>query len=386
MADVNRRWSLEEIETIRARNYNSLEFLIGLAAEQLRRVVQDHALELYEAGLDITEIASRLGTSRTQALIYLIVPLVERGDTDEEIAAQLSLSVNSIKHLRASYRIRRPDRSRRWTLEKIAAMRQEIVEEGKTLQEIGEREGVSRERIRQLVGNVDEEKSARRKALRSEQVKRLFDAGLSDEQIIAQTGIPKTAVKKHRSASGLRRPNPNQKWTPEKLIEFAQWWFNEFGSLAVSDWCPPMARKLGHQERIDRFYELGAPNLTTVTRCFGSFSEMKRQAGLPASKRGFNAIGLHSDAPKRVGTWRPTTPDGGWNQESIIVKALEWEERFGEEPRPCDWGTNQFTGSRGTERRARYEELGAPNYTTVKKYFGSFRTMLEEARKRKNSS
>ena len=180
------------------------------------------------------------------------------------------------------------------------------------------------------------------------------------------------------------QPEPRKIWTSQRIIEFAQWWYKQFGSLAAIDWNPAQARALGHKERVKRFLEYGAPYMSSVQKRFGSWEEMKRQAGIPTSTVGYEAIGLHSDAPKRLGSWRETTPDGGWNPDLILAKEREWEECFRVEPRSTDWSPAKFKRySRAAEMRARYEEVNPPTDETVRKYFGSFEAMLKEARKEK---
>lgn len=190
-------------------------------------------------------------------------------------------------------------RRRKWSPGEITAMRAEL-DGGASLEEVGKKRGVTRQRVSQLVGNINRPstwKSQAQGRQSATKVRLLLKTGLSDEQIVSQTDLSLGTVRKHRLNAGVHRPNPLKKWTPESIIEFAQWWHQRFGSLASTDWFPQRARKLGHTERVNRFYELGAPHIHSVQRYFGTWLEMKRQAGLPASPRGAAAHGHWKKGP-----------------------------------------------------------------------------------------
>ncbi|HEY5549967.1 MAG TPA: hypothetical protein VIK37_02075 [Candidatus Saccharimonadales bacterium] len=169
-------------------------------------------------------------------------------------------------------------------------MRKELLEEGKTLKEIGAREGVTAERIRQVVGNLNRENS--RTKVRQEQVRVLAEAGKSDEEIAAKLGLGVRRVADLRVMSGIYRPAGGKKWTSESILQKAREWHKHFGyTPAVADWHPAQAVRQGHLERVNRYYEFEAPPLRCVQKVFGSWSEMIRQSGLPPAPRGNAARG-----------------------------------------------------------------------------------------------
>ncbi len=266
---------------------------------------------------------------------------------------------------------------RSWPAEKIEAMRKELLEDGATLQLIATREGVSRQWISQLVGRLDRPDAQDHR----EWVKFLAEIGRSDQEIAEATGLTVgTAQNLRLQVTSVRRSRgKKQKWTRELILQKAHEWYSRYGYTPTSiDWNPNAAIALGHCERAQRFHDFGAPYAKTVLDRFGSWLEMIRQSGLPPAPIGYAALGLHSKAPKRLPSWRPTTPDEGWSQASIIAKALEWEERYGELPCPSDWRSWHLKKS--PQRLQRFHELNPPEYVTVSKYFGSFGAMLAAAK------
>jgi len=281
-----------------------------------------------------------------------------------------------------------PARNRRWSSEEIEAMRKELLEEDKTLEEIGKREGVSRERIRQLVGNLD--RGNRRSEAKRQKISQLLEAGLTDPEIAAEMNMKEGTIRKYRLSIGIRRPRP-QRHTQEHAVWCAHKWQELYGFTPSSvDWKPRFAAYLGHQERVTRFREFqqafDCPTTPTIQDLFGTWLNFIHATGLPPAPRGYPSIGRFSTAPKRIGSWRQTIPDGGWSKESIIAKALEWVERYGELPSASDWGAgNSFSkGAKKEIRLARYKELSPPRWASVKQHFGSFDIMLNEAKKRLN--
>ncbi len=287
-------------------------------------------------------------------------------------------------------------RSHRWPREKIEAMRKELLEDGMTLQEVADREGYSPQRISQIIGPLGRDRNWKirvRGRNNQERVRKLAEAGKSDKQIAAETGLSKSTIANHRLAAGIRRPHGNKKHTAEHIIWCARKWAELFGyTPAATDWNPALAKSLGHLERAERCHkfraEFGAPPVVIVQRLFGSWSEMIRQAELPPSPIGFDAIGRFSDARKRMSGWALTIPDGGWTKKAILAKEQEWEDHFGFEPCPSDWGCGRafVKGSYKEGRLARFRELNPPKYSTVRVHFGSFGAMLEEARKRRQAA
>ncbi len=175
---------------------------------------------------------------------------------------------------------------RRRPPEKIEAMRKELLEDGATLQEIGVREGVTKQRISQLVGPIggvafrNRQHAQDRVERRREQVKSLAERRQSDQQIAEAIGISVFTVAKHRQRSGIFR---HRKWSRDLICQKAIKWFRRYGySPGVADWNPRQAIKIGCPERASRFYEFGeAPFSQTVYRHFDSWPEMIAEADLP---------------------------------------------------------------------------------------------------------
>lgn len=170
--------------------------------------------------------------------------------------------------------------------EEIAALRQELQLPGRTLQMIADREGISRQRLAQLVGPLNRRYPVGLTARdRAEEVIQLATLGRNDEEILQETGLSFGTIRKYRTIAGIRRANPQKKWTPESIIAFAKMWYECFGSLNSTDWHAHQLRKWGHEERLKRFYALGAPHTGSVFQYFPSFNAMLKEAGLPLSNR-----------------------------------------------------------------------------------------------------
>src|SRR4051812_22594411 len=104
-------------------------------------------------------------------------------------------------------------------------MRRELLDEGKTLQQIANREGVSRQMIHKLTGNLDRRKN-----------------------------------RSARSAVGFKhRRGPKRQRSAEEILEFAKYWYAKYHHLAAFDWFPSEAIEHGQPERAERFYREGAP-------------------------------------------------------------------------------------------------------------------------------
>lgn len=191
-------------------------------------------------------------------------------------------------------------KNKRWFPEDVETLREEL--KTATLKEVGERYGISAERVRQLTGtgriNPDPRwRHRKRRAANRAKTRELFLNGLTDKEIAGELRVSVGTASEYRRSQGLLRPRA-WKWGRQRIIQFAQYWYGKYGFLGVADWHPSFARKMGHLERIERFYQEGAPNYTTVVQRFGSWSEMKRQAGLPPSPRGSAARGVHKRSEK----------------------------------------------------------------------------------------
>lgn len=171
--------------------------------------------------------------------------------------------------------------------EEIEAWRQELRKPGRTLQMIADREGISRQRVAQLVGKLHRRYPVGQTAdERAEIVVELAVAARSDDEIAEETGVSVSTVRQYRRRAGIHRPDPGKKWTPELIIEFAQKWYERFGSLSSTDWSVSYLRIWGHEARLKRFYELGAPHSGTVLQYFPNWNTMLKKAGLPVSQHG----------------------------------------------------------------------------------------------------
>jgi hypothetical protein len=174
-------------------------------------------------------------------------------------------------------------------------MRKQILEDGLTLTQVGELEGVTGERIRQLVGPIRSKHS--RMLKRQERVVALAKSGQTDRQIAATMGLGLNGSIRHlRRQAGVRPNKPPRKHTQESAIWCARKWFELFHyTPAATDWNPPAAIAMGHTERAERFHEFrrefGAPYPTQVQLLFGSWSEFIRQTGLEPAPRGYRARG-----------------------------------------------------------------------------------------------
>jgi DNA-binding CsgD family transcriptional regulator len=166
-----------------------------------------------------------------------------------------------------------------WSLEKIQAMRQELLEGGLTLRQVAQHEGVSLQRIQQLVGRLDRGRS--RSRAQRERVQLLGEAGHSDAEIAEALKLSPAYVSELRRQSGIRHPN-RLKWTRDLIIQTARAWYDRYGFTPTStDWNPTKAKRMGHHERARRFYEFGGPYTTTVVTRFGSWSAMIAESRLP---------------------------------------------------------------------------------------------------------
>jgi transcriptional regulator with XRE-family HTH domain len=204
----------------------------------------------------------------------------------------LSRLVGKVGGIRARRGVRR---SNKWPPEKIEAMRRELLQEDKSLREIAKREGVTGERIRQLVGNLNRGHSRFEAAV--EKVRLRAEAGKSDEEIASETGYAMNTVMQYRQKAGIKRPNPRKRHTIESSVSYAQLWFQEYGFVpGVADWNAALAIQVGHLERVRRLEEFSQkygkpPTLGTIQSLFGSHPELIRQAELPQVPRGARSHG-----------------------------------------------------------------------------------------------
>lgn len=180
--------------------------------------------------------------------------------------------------------------SRKRPPEEVAAIKEALNAEYKSLRQVARQYGISNQRIAQIAGPVDRQLG--RREHKQQAVVSLFLDGLTDEQIGARLGISVTYVRELRCEAGLRRPHPHKRWSEEKILEAARQFYLTYGyTPAATDWNPSAAKKAGQLERVVRFYQSGAPTVRVVLHYFPSWKEMIRQAGLPPAPHGGAAIG-----------------------------------------------------------------------------------------------
>lgn len=176
-----------------------------------------------------------------------------------------------------------PAVNRRWTPEKIESMRKEVLEQGTTMAQIAEREGVTYQRIQQLIGPLHGQSHRNRERIKLEKVTELVQLEKSDPQIAHELGVSLSNVHRLRLLAGIHR----RKWTRIKVIDKAIEWRRRYGyTPAASDWNPAYLIKHGDPVRAERFYESGAPYINTVRQLFGNWSVMIEEAGLPPATKG----------------------------------------------------------------------------------------------------
>lgn len=169
--------------------------------------------------------------------------------------------------------------TRHWSPEEIQAMRHDLLENNKTLMQVAAEKGVSHQRIAQLTGKLDRNTS--RSRFIQSRVAQLYKKGLSDEQIAAQLKRSVATVRQYRTEAGFRRSIP-KKWTRKLLIQKAQEWYERYGyTPSTTDWSPAQARAYNQLERVERYYEFGAPSLKAVYGHFPSWSAFINETGLP---------------------------------------------------------------------------------------------------------
>jgi predicted transcriptional regulator len=176
--------------------------------------------------------------------------------------------------------------------QEIEALRQRVVEENLTYQQLADELRVSHQRVSQLLG-PDRRPKNWKAALKTQQnlarIKELFEQGLSDEQIAAATGF--TNVSDLRRRAGLSRRDP---WTKTTVADRLKLWRKLYGyTPAISDWNPAYLKLLGYAERLTRYTDFkaqyGCPSPQTCMRLYGSWSNMISEVGVPPAPRGHHA-------------------------------------------------------------------------------------------------
>jgi predicted transcriptional regulator len=178
--------------------------------------------------------------------------------------------------------------------QEIEALRQRVVEENLTYQQLADELDLSYQRVSQLLG-PDRRPKNWKAALKTQQnlarIKELFDQGLSDEQIAAATRLSVTNVGELRRRAGLPRRDP---WTKATVADRLKLWRKLYDyTPAISDWNPAYLKRLGYTERLKRYTEFKAqyrcPSPQTCMRLYGSWSNMISEVGVPPAPRGHYA-------------------------------------------------------------------------------------------------
>lgn len=169
-----------------------------------------------------------------------------------------------------------------WTPAKINSMQRRAAR-GDKLREIAEDEGVSIQRISQLIGPIRHSKNP------SKQVVKLAKAEKTDAQIAKKLGLSVAWVGLLRNQAGIKyQSGPQRHWTKERILESDRLWYERYGYVATSnDWNPALAIRVGTPERAERFYQSDVPSVKTVQVVFGSWSNMRRRSGLKAQRGSF---------------------------------------------------------------------------------------------------
>lgn len=155
----------------------------------------------------------------------------------------------------------------------IAEMRRN----GASLRAIGDRYGVTRERIRQIVADnypavisyVAEGKEAERRK---------------------KMTCPDCGGRKARSSARCFQCSSEigTKWTQERIIAAMQEYHERYGKTpSCTEWNPALARWRKMPDVAQRFYSDGCwPHVTTVIDRFGSWTAAVDAAGLPRNRAG----------------------------------------------------------------------------------------------------
>jgi hypothetical protein len=181
----------------------------------------------------------------------------------------------------ASSRSRRTgqaSRGKKWTPERILAMRKELLRGKATLQQVADREGVSRQRISSLVGPL----KRRKRRVPVGLIRDLALEGKNNRQITDALGLSRDTVRYHRGKLGIpAQSGPPLRWPPERIIKVAQTWYKHFGSLNSTDWNPGYLKRKGDHKRLARYNKYRPPHSRRVMKRFGSWPKMMQAAGLP---------------------------------------------------------------------------------------------------------
>jgi hypothetical protein len=155
----------------------------------------------------------------------------------------------------------------------IARMRRE----GHSLRSIGDRYGVTRERIRQIVADNYPEVPKEMAHYREEQSRW--------KRVCPECGGPKAPASKQCKQCLISQTT---KWTPDAIVEAMQEYQRRYGKTpSCTEWNPSLARWRNLPATADRFYADGCwPHVQTVLQRFGSWRAAVDAAGLAPNRVG----------------------------------------------------------------------------------------------------
>jgi len=170
----------------------------------------------------------------------------------------------------AAKKRRRQPVNKKWTAQKKAAMRRQVKEGRATKTELARRHNTTRQNIDRLLGPISKPP--------------------------ADKGLAKASIDHRRQVV----------WTPERILEKARKWQELYGSLTTTDWNPGYLVKAGYLHLAERYYDFGGPHYGTALKCFGTWPEMLKQAGISPdeAKRSKRRMARTAKPRKSTNSWR----------------------------------------------------------------------------------
>lgn len=140
-------------------------------------------------------------------------------------------------------------------------------ERGEGQQELADEFGVTHQRISQIVRGVTPPPRSRRCDGCGSKISR---------------GSPVDLCRACKKRLGVR-----PKWTDAAIIAALRNFYTTYGhSPTAADLNTAMARKLGHEEKVERYYQDGLPPLSVLHTYFGGLNVALERAGLPTRRQG----------------------------------------------------------------------------------------------------
>lgn len=138
---------------------------------------------------------------------------------------------------------------------------------GEQQQDLGAEFGVTHQRISQIVRGVTPPPRSRR-----------CDGCRAKIARAAPVGLCRGCKKR----LGVR-----PKWTDAAILAALRNFYSTYGhSPTAADLNTAMARQLGHEEKVERFYQDGLPPLSALHNYFGGLNVALERAGLPTRRQG----------------------------------------------------------------------------------------------------